>query len=83
MALLRRYLRSEIAELHRNGVRIRFIGERDRLGRDIVAMIQQAEQQPLSNARPNLTLALRQRRRGHRGDGQHVRPRLRGFRSPR
>ena len=31
MGLLRHYLRGEIAELHRNGVRLRVIGERDRL----------------------------------------------------
>ena len=31
MGLLRHYLRGEIAELHRNGVRLRIIGDRDRL----------------------------------------------------
>ena len=31
MGLLRLYLRNEIDELHRNGVRLRVIGERDRL----------------------------------------------------
>ncbi len=33
--LLRRYLRTEIAELKQNGVRLRFIGERDRFDPDI------------------------------------------------
>ncbi len=36
MGLLRLYLRSEIAELHKNGVRLRVIGDRARLSADIV-----------------------------------------------
>src|SRR5947208_1879788 len=36
MGLLRHYLRGEIAELHRNRVRLRIIGQRDRLAPDIV-----------------------------------------------
>ena len=39
MGLLRHYLRAEIAELHRNGVRMRVIGERDRLNSDIITLI--------------------------------------------
>src|ERR1700748_2567695 len=39
MGLLRHYLRGEIAELHRNGVRLRVIGERARLAPDIVTLI--------------------------------------------
>ena len=58
MALLRFYLRSEIAELHRNGVRIRVIGDRDRLADDIVALIDEAETRTRDNARLNLAVAL-------------------------
>ncbi len=58
MGLLRLYLRSEIAELHRNGVRIRVIGDRDRLGRDIVKLIEEAESRTHGNTRLNLTVAL-------------------------
>jgi undecaprenyl diphosphate synthase len=58
MALLRFYLRSEIAELHRNGVRVRVIGDRERLASDIVALIGEAEQRTSGNARLNLTVAL-------------------------
>jgi undecaprenyl diphosphate synthase len=58
MALLRFYLRSEIAELHRNGVRVRVIGDRQRLARDIVALIDEAEQRTRDNARLTLTVAL-------------------------
>ena len=58
MALLRFYLRSEIAELHRNGVRIRVIGDRDRLADDIVALINEAETRTRDNVRLNLAVAL-------------------------
>ncbi len=58
MALLRFYLRSEIAELDRNGVRIRVIGDRDRLADDIVALIDEAETRTRNNVRLNLAVAL-------------------------
>ena len=58
MGLLRLYLRSEIAELHRNGVRMRFIGDRQRLGPDIVALIEQAEFRTQSNRALTLIVAL-------------------------
>jgi undecaprenyl diphosphate synthase len=58
MALLRFYLRSEIAELDRNGVRIRVIGDRARLADDIVTLIDDAEHRTRGNARLNLTVAL-------------------------
>ncbi len=58
MGLLRHYLRSEIAELHSNGVRLRVIGERDRLAADIAAMIRNAETLTSDNDRMNLTIAL-------------------------
>jgi undecaprenyl diphosphate synthase len=58
MGLLRMYLRSEIAELHRNGVRLRVIGDRSRLARDIVTLIENAEEQTRGNLALNLTIAL-------------------------
>ena len=58
MALLRFYLRSEIAELHRSGVRIRVIGDRDRLADDIVALIDEAETRTRDNVHLNLAVAL-------------------------
>lgn len=58
MGLLRMYLRSEIAELHRNGVRLRIIGDRSRLARDIVSLIENAEEQTRANSALNLTIAL-------------------------
>ena len=58
MGLLRHYLRAEIAELHRNGVRVRVIGERARLSRDIITLIENAEGLTQENERLHLTVAL-------------------------
>jgi undecaprenyl diphosphate synthase len=58
MGLLRRYLQSEIAELHENGVRVQVIGDRSRLPQDIVRLIDEAEQRTRGNTRLCLTVAL-------------------------
>ncbi len=58
MGLLRHYLRGEIAELHRNGVRLRVIGDRARLATDIVTMIENAEVMTRDNSGLNLIVAL-------------------------
>ncbi len=58
MGLLRHYLRGEIAELHRNGVRIRVIGDRERLAPDIVSLIDNAEAMTRNNETLHLTVAL-------------------------
>ncbi|MGE4219284.1 MAG: isoprenyl transferase [Alphaproteobacteria bacterium] len=58
MDLLRLYLRSELAELHRNGVRLRVIGDRQRLPEDIVRLIEQAERTTAENTRITVLLAL-------------------------
>jgi undecaprenyl diphosphate synthase len=58
MGLLRHYLRGEIAELHRNGVRLKVIGELGRLDRDIIEMIEHAEAMTRDNARITVTIAL-------------------------
>ncbi len=58
MRLLRYYLRSETAELHKNGVRLRIIGDRTRLDGDIVEMLDNAERLMAENTRINLTIAL-------------------------
>lgn len=58
MGLLRHYLRGEIAELHRNAVRVRVIGDRARLPTDIVTLIGNAEDLTAGNRRLNLTIAL-------------------------
>jgi undecaprenyl diphosphate synthase len=56
--LLRRYLRSEIAELKQSGVRLRFIGDRCRFDADIQTDLEAAERDTVANSRLNLTIAL-------------------------
>ena len=58
MGLLRRYLKAEIAELHRNGVRLTVIGERERLPGDIQRLVDEAEAQTAANQRLHLVMAL-------------------------
>ena len=58
MRLLRMYLRSETAELHRGNVRMRMIGERGPLSKDIVELIENAENLTADNTGLNLTIAL-------------------------
>ena len=56
--LLRHYLRTEIAELAANGVRLRVIGDREKFDPDIRAELQAAERATVANTRLNLTVAL-------------------------
>lgn len=56
--LLRHYLRTEIAELRGNGVRLRVIGDRHRFDPDIRTELQVAERSTSANTRLNLTVAL-------------------------
>ncbi len=56
--LLRHYLRSEIAELDANGVRLRVIGDRSRFDGDIQRDLSEAEARTSANRRLNLTVAL-------------------------
>ncbi|MGB0631551.1 MAG: isoprenyl transferase [Alphaproteobacteria bacterium] len=58
MGLLRLYLRKEIAELHREAVRIRFIGDRTLLEPDIVSLIEMSEQKTRGNTHLDLIIAL-------------------------
>ena len=58
MGLLRLYLRKEIAELDREGVRIRFIGDRTLLEPDIASLIEMSEQKTKGNTQLDLIVAL-------------------------
>ena len=58
MGLLRLYLRSEIANLSKNGIRLRVIGDRGRMGADIVALVDEVEAKTRNNGAMTLTLAL-------------------------
>jgi undecaprenyl diphosphate synthase len=56
--LLRHYVRSEVAELHESGVRMRFIGDRSRFDADLQADLRAAECKTEGNTRLNLIVAL-------------------------
>ena len=56
--LLRLYLRSEVATLAKEGVRLRVIGDRDRFGPDLVRAVDQAEAVTAGGTRLNLVMAL-------------------------
>jgi len=58
MGLLRHYLKTEIAELHANGIRVRFIGEYRLLNADLVALLDHAEALTAANVRMTLVIAL-------------------------
>ncbi len=58
MSLLRLYIQKEIAELMREGVRVRFIGERKGLEKDIIRLIESAEEKTKTNKRLDLIIAL-------------------------
>jgi undecaprenyl diphosphate synthase len=58
MGLLRHYLRGEIADLHKNGVRLRVIGDRAKLAPDIVTLIDNAEAMTRNNQGLTLIVAL-------------------------
>ena len=58
MRLLRMYLRSETAELHRNNVQMKMIGNRSAFSKDIIELIENAENLTKDNDGLNLTIAL-------------------------
>jgi undecaprenyl diphosphate synthase len=54
MGLLKRFIRNDLADLHKNGVRVRIIGERNNLPADIAGLLTEAE----SVTRDNVGLTL-------------------------
>lgn len=58
MGLLRLYLRAETAELHKNNVRIKIIGDRRKLPDDIVKLIEHSESTTANNTGLTAILAL-------------------------
>ena len=56
MTLLRLFIRDDLAELDRNGVRVRIIGEREGLDRGILGLLEEAE--TLTRQNRNLTLVV-------------------------
>jgi undecaprenyl diphosphate synthase len=58
MGLLRRFIRSDLATLHEQNVRIRVIGLRSGLARDILLLIEEAEAKTAQNTGITLVLAF-------------------------
>lgn len=58
MGLLRHYLKSDIKELIQNNVRLKIIGDREKLAPDILQLIHDAETKTAQNTGLNLILAL-------------------------
>jgi len=58
MSLLRRFIRHDLADLHRNGVRVRVIGERENLDVDILRLLDEAEQLTKDNDKLVLVVAF-------------------------
>jgi undecaprenyl diphosphate synthase len=58
MGLLRHYLRNELEELHRNGARLRVIGNREGLAADIVRDIADAELLTRNNTRIDVNICI-------------------------
>src|SRR6201998_1406961 len=56
--LLRRFIRNDLATLHRDGVRVRVIGEREGLEPDICALLNEAEELTRNNSRLTLVVAF-------------------------
>ncbi len=58
LALLSRYLRSEVRELHKDGIRLRFIGERDRFSERLRRLMLQSEQHTAANTGATVVIAV-------------------------
>jgi len=58
MGLLRRFIRNDLAELHRSGVRVRVIGDRDNLDPDIGRLLIEAEELTQRNDKMTLVVAF-------------------------
>ncbi len=58
MALLKRYLRSELSTLHENNIRFNVIGRSDELAPDVLQELRAAEKQTSSNAGMTFNIAL-------------------------
>jgi undecaprenyl diphosphate synthase len=58
MGLLRRFIRNDLADLHRNGVHVRVIGDRDDLAPDIRGLLEEAEELTKDNEKLTLVVAF-------------------------
>nr|WP_082675564.1 isoprenyl transferase [Aureimonas ureilytica] len=58
LRLLKVFIRRDLADLHREGVRVRVIGERQSLPRDIRGLLEEAESLTVANDRNTLIIAF-------------------------
>ncbi|MCU0819425.1 MAG: isoprenyl transferase [Beijerinckiaceae bacterium] len=58
MRLLRFFIRSDLADLHRNNVQVRIIGEREGLAPEIVSLLDEAESTTAANTGLKLVVAF-------------------------
>ena len=58
LTLLRRFIRNDLADLHKSNVRVRIIGERENLDRDIRLLLQEAEDLTRDNSGLTLVVAF-------------------------
>lgn len=58
MALFRRYITSQARDMKKRGVRVRFIGDRPRLEKSLVKLMDDLEAMTEDNTRVNLTIAI-------------------------
>jgi undecaprenyl diphosphate synthase len=58
MGLMRRFIRRDLAELHQNGVRIHVIGERDKVDRELLQLIDDAVALTQHNTALDLVIAF-------------------------
>ena len=64
MGLIRRFIQQDLAEMHAAGVRIRIIGERDRVEPDLLALMDDAVATTASNTGLNLNICFNYGARG-------------------
>jgi undecaprenyl diphosphate synthase len=58
LALLSRYLRSEVRSLHKDGIRLRFIGERRRFSKNLQRLMEQSEALTRGNTVSTVVIAV-------------------------
>ena len=58
LALLSRYLRNEVRELHKDGIRLRFIGERGKFSPRLQHLMQQSENLTKDNTEATVVIAV-------------------------
>ena len=58
LALLTRYLRNEVREMHKDGIRLRFIGNRSNFSGALCRLMNQSEQLTVANTTSTVVIAL-------------------------